>query len=131
VHAADWPELQARYGTNSRRRTLLGGFRDASMALAAAGCTRLWLDGSFITDIDVPGDYDVCWDWLGVDQTKLDPILLDYSAAGRLAIKAKYLGDILINIVEQSSGMVFAEFFQRTRDGNDKGIIEFDPREAT
>src|SRR5436305_161606 len=68
VHVADWPELQARYGTNSRRRVLLSGFRDVSMALAVAGCTRLWLDGSFITDKDTPGDYDLCWDWQGVDR---------------------------------------------------------------
>lgn len=131
LHVADWPEIQARFGSNARRRVLLGGFREASMALAAAGCTRLWLDGSYITDKELPGDYDLCWDWLGVDQTKLDPVLLDFTPAGRAAIEAKYLGDVLINVVETASGLVFADFFQVSRDGKAKGIVQFDPREAS
>ena len=121
----------ARFGTTSRRRVLLGGFRDVCGALAAAGCVRLWLDGSFTTDIDIPGDYDLAWDWAGVDPVKLDPILNDYSHAGRVAMSAKYLGDIFINGIEGSSGLLFKDFFQRTRDGKDKGIVVFDPREAT
>jgi hypothetical protein len=130
VHVADWAEVQSRFGNNSRRRVLLGGLREASIALAAAGCTGVWLDGSFVSSQDIPGDYDACWDWHGVDHSKLDPILLDYSVAGRALIKAKYLGDVLINTVERSSGLVFAEFFQLTRDGKDKGIVAFDPRWA-
>jgi hypothetical protein len=131
VHLADWPELKARFGTNSRRRVLLEGFQGASVELAGAGCNRLWLDGSFVTDLDIPGDYDLCWDWRGVDPAKLDPVLLDYSAPGRAAIRAKYLGDIFVNGIERSSGLTFADFFQRSRDGKDKGIVEFDPRRAT
>jgi hypothetical protein len=73
----------------------------------------------------------MCWDWAGVDQPKLDPILLDYSPAGRAAIKAKYLGDVLINGIERSSGLLFRDFFQLSRDGKDKGIVEFDPKGAT
>ena len=131
VHVADWSAIKARFGTNSRRRVLLGGFRDASMALAGAGCTRLWLDGSFITDKELPGDYDLCWDWRGVDPSKLDPVLLDFTPSGRTAIQAKYLGDVLINGVERSSGLIFADFFQVSRDGKAKGIVQFDPREAS
>jgi hypothetical protein len=130
VHDATWDELCKRYGTNSRRQTLLAGLADASVALAGAGCTRIWLDGSFVTTTDIPGDYDACWDWQGVDQQALDPVLLNYSPSGRATIKAKYLGDVLINVVEGSSGLAFVDFFQISRDGKPKGIVAFDPKEA-
>lgn len=131
VHEARWAEIDERYATNSRRARLLRGLAEASAALAAAGCTRVWLDGSFVTSTEIPGDYDACWDWRGVDPALLDPVLLDYSPSGRAAIKAKYLGDVLINAVEGSSGLLFVEFFQVDRDGTPKGLVAFDPREAS
>jgi hypothetical protein len=130
VHKADWDELVGRFGTNERRRVLVGGLRTACMTLAAAGCSQLWVDGSFVTDKERPGDYDACWDWFGVDPQKLDPVLTDYSPAGRAAIRAKYLGDVLIAGIELGSGLSFVEFFQRTRDGGVKGIVLINPMEV-
>ena len=66
----------------------------------------------------------------GVDPGLLDPVLLDYSPAGRAAIKAKYLGDVLIAGVERGSGLPFVEFFQRTCDGQRKGIVLLNPKEV-
>ena len=68
-------------------RVLVLGLRDVAAALASAGCSARWLDGSFVTDIESPSDYDACWDWQGVDRGLLDPLLLDYSPAGRAAIR--------------------------------------------
>lgn len=48
-HPAEWQELMERFGWNPRRRQLLDGLADAIDALAAAGCSRLWLNGSFVT----------------------------------------------------------------------------------
>ncbi|TDX04022.1 hypothetical protein EV647_2279 [Kribbella sp. VKM Ac-2566] len=109
---------------------LLGGLSFACAALSAAGCAQLWVDGSFVTDKEQPGDYDACWDPVGVDDKLLDPVLIDYSRAGRAAIKAKYLGDVLIAGVEGRSGLPFVEFFQRTRDGGTKGIVLINPVEV-
>jgi hypothetical protein len=128
IHGATWQELTDAFGVDMRRRVLLTGLREACWALAAAGCTAVWVDGSFVTDRDRPGDYDACWDWHGVDVARLDPILLDYSNAGRAAIKGKYLGDVLIAGIESGSGLTFVDFFQRTRDGRAKGIVLLDPR---
>lgn len=130
MHKADWDDLVRTFGTNERRRVLLGGLSAACSALAAAGCTQLWVDGSFVTDKDRPGDYDACWDWVGVDDRLLDPVLIDFSPAGRAAIKAKYLGDVLIAGIELGSGLPFVEFFQRTRDGGTKGIVLLNPMEV-
>jgi hypothetical protein len=130
VHAASWEEMAARFGGNAWRQILLGGLRDAAVALAAAGCAALWLDGSFVTAAEAPGDYDACWDWVGVDPGLLDPVLLDYSPPGRACIKAKYLGDVLIAGTEGASGLPFVEFFQRTRDGHRKGIVLLNPKEV-
>ncbi|MER7609740.1 hypothetical protein [Nocardioides sp. NPDC127503] len=130
IHKASWDELVQAFGTNERRRMLLGGLSAACLALADAGCTQLWVDGSFVTDKDRPGDYDACWDPEGVDRPLLDPVLVDYSHAGREAIKAKYLGDVLIAGVEIGSGLSFVEFFQRTRDGGTKGIVLLNPKEV-
>lgn len=109
---------------------LLLGLRDVAAVLANAGCSALWLDGSVVTDVESPGDYDACWDWHGVDPGLLDPVLLDYSPVGRAVIKAKYLSDVLIAGVELGSGLPFVEFFQRTRDGQRKGIVLLNPKEV-
>jgi hypothetical protein len=55
---------------------LIDGLADAVTVLAEAGCRRLWLNGSFVTTKDEPGDFDACWDQTGVDLDTLDPVLL-------------------------------------------------------
>lgn len=129
-HDADWDEVTSTFGWNPWRQTLLSGLQLACGALAVAGCTRLWLDGSFVTDKEQPGDYDACWDWRGVDRSLLDPVLLDYSKTGRDTISAKYLGDVLIAGTEAASGLAFVDFFQQARGGGTKGIIRLNPKEV-
>jgi hypothetical protein len=129
VHVVDWPEFAAFFGHNDRRRRLLTGLRDVAVMLAAAGCSKIWVDGSFVTDRDEPGDYDACWDWQGVDPASLDPLILNYTPVGRLAMKAKYLGDLFIaHAMEGKSNLPFLAFFQQSRDGKTKGIVQLDPR---
>ena len=52
----------------------------------------------------------------------LDPVLLDLSN-GRTAQRARFGGELLPNVVEAGSGLVFAEFFQNERDAGRKGIV--------
>jgi hypothetical protein len=47
------------------------GFKEAVKALRKAGCRKVFLDGSFITEKPIPGDFDVCWDCTEVDDSKL------------------------------------------------------------
>lgn len=40
------------------RRALLDGVHEALTLLAEAGCTKVWLNGNFVTAKDEPGDFD-------------------------------------------------------------------------
>lgn len=121
-HAATWDEVVERFGWNTKRRALLDGLAEAVELLEAVGCRQLWLNGSFVTAKDEPGDFDACWDTDGVDLDAIDPIFLDLSA-GRAAQKNRFGGELFPNVTEGGSGLVFAEFFQNERDGSRKGIV--------
>src|SRR5260370_42461380 len=81
VQDATWGELHAAFGSNSHRRSLLDGLRRALENLKAAGCEHVYVDGSFVTAKEFPGDFDACWELAGVDPDLLDPVLLDFSQA--------------------------------------------------
>ena len=82
----------------------------------------MWLNGSFVTSKEEPGDFDACWDTDGVDLDALNPVILDLSA-GRAVQKSRYGGELFPNVIEAESGLVFAEFFQNERDTGRKGIV--------
>lgn len=95
IHWATWKEVGTRFGTNSQRKKLLGGLKRAADALKVAGCTTIYLDGSFVTAKPLPSDYDACWEMANVTVPKLDPVFLDFSNK-RAAQKAKYLGEFFL-----------------------------------
>lgn len=72
---------------------LLLGLREALGLLADAGCRTAYLDGSFVSAKEVPGDFDVCWDVTGVDPDLLDPVFFDFSASRR-AQKMRFGGEL-------------------------------------
>ena len=121
-HVASWDEVVERFGWNEIRRRLLDGLAEVLELLAEAGCQRIWLNGSFVTAKDEPGDFDACWDTGGVDLDALDPVLLDLSNH-RAAQKARFGGELFPNVVESQSGLSFVEFFQNDRDTSRKGIV--------
>lgn len=124
IHQASWAEVEEALGWNEWRRELLVGLRAVLHELAPAGCPRVWLDGSFVTDKEFPGDFDLVWDPDGVDLDALDPVVLDLDPP-RDAQKEKYGGDILPNVVEAGSGMPFLDFFQQdAMTGRHRGIVE-------
>lgn len=127
VHDATWSEFVARYGYNPHRLTLLAGLKAALDVLRVAGCRRAYIDGSFVTERDIPGDFDGCWEVAEVDPNLLDPVLLSFANL-RVAQKAKYGGEFfLARAVADSRGTLFIDFFQRDRkSGQPKGIISVD-----
>ncbi|SRR6266566_8342411 len=132
VHWATWQELSSLFGITDHRRRLLRGFKLALDALQTAGCTTVYIDGSFVTSKQVPNDYDACWDTAGVDIQLLytiEPILFIFSH-GRAAQKAKYLGEFFpADSKEHGTGRTFLDFFQIDKEtGNQKGIIALDLR---
>lgn len=105
----------------------LGALRLHSAQTRAAGCRRSYIDGSFVTAKEAPGDFDGCWEVAGVDPDLLDPVLLNF-ANRRAAQKAKYGGELFP--AEGSAdpfGTRFLDFFQRDKDTADpKGIVGID-----
>lgn len=59
IHWATWQEIESRFGFSERRRQLLLGLRSALRTLRTAGCSKVYIDGSFVTMKHEPGDYDV------------------------------------------------------------------------
>ncbi|MEI2300521.1 DUF6932 family protein [Ensifer sp. MJa1] len=125
IHHATFEEIEAVCGCNDRRRALLAGLIDAAVALAKAGCSTIYLDGSFVTAKPIPGDYDACWVPDGVTETLLDPVFKDFSN-GRAAQKARFGGEFFpSSTLEGGSGRTFLDFFQvEKHTGEKKGIIE-------
>lgn len=126
VHQAEWKEVASRFGYNPWRTSLLEGLRDALENLKNAGCRTAYVDGSFVTSKELPGDFDACWEEDDVDGSALDRVLLDLSPR-RLAQKAKYHGELFpASIPADPSGLSYLEFFQTTEEGVRKGIVRID-----
>jgi hypothetical protein len=127
IHEATWDEVAARFGSNPRRLKLLAGLKRALDSLRAAGCRRAYVNGSFVTAKEDPGDFDVCWEASGVDPGALDPALLDFSNR-RAAQKAKYGGELFpAEFAADLAGTRFLDYFQQDqRTGKPKGIIAHD-----
>ena len=126
IHEATWEELVARFGWTPRRLTLLAGLKAALNALRLAGCRRAYIDGSFVTAKEEPGDFDGCWETDGVDPALLDPVLMTFDQ-GRRVQKAKYGGELFFaDAPADPAGTAFIDFFQRDRSGHPKGVIALD-----
>jgi hypothetical protein len=125
IHVATFEDIEAIYATSKRRRDLFEGLITAALHLRIAGCTRIFLDGSYVTSKPRPGDYDACWDPTGVERRLLHPAFSDFSN-GRAAQKKAFGGEFFpSSIVERQSGRAFLNFFQNDRHtGEPKGIIE-------
>ena len=103
---------------------MLAGFRKACEELRKAGCRLVYLDGSFVTRKEQPGDFDACWDVQNVDDARLDPVFWDFSRS-RAAQKQRFLGELFpAQLPEGATGRAFAEFFQVNKiTGERKGIL--------
>lgn len=129
IHPATWEEICARFGGNPRREWLLAGLYRAARALKLAGCTTLYLDGSFVTAKPDPKDFDACWEGTQVVGARLDPVLLDLSGK-RLKQKLKYRGELFPAQAEADAlGTLYIDFFQTDKEtGLPKGLIALDLR---
>jgi hypothetical protein len=131
IHEASWEEFVDRFGYTGHRLRLIAGLQRVITHLREAGCRRIYVDGSFVTAKQAPGDFDCCWDPRGVntDQLKLlHPTILN-TRQPRVAQKAIYKGDIFPTngIAEPIKKTYYLDFFQRDkRTGRPKGIVALD-----
>ena len=123
VHDATIEEVESRFALSDHRRHLFNGFKQGALALRKAGCRRIFLDGSFIMEKPIPGDFDACWDTTGVNPATLDPVFLDFSA-GRKKQKQRFHGEFFPASSFANGQHFFFEFFQIDKyTGNAKGIV--------
>jgi len=124
IHLSSWDIFVTRFGVTDRRRWLISGLRRALDSLKHAGCRRAYVDGSFVTDKEQPGDYDACWDPVGVSAALLDPILLRFENQ-RLLQKIVFYGELFpSNWPANAAGQRFIDFFQADKNtGSRKGIV--------
>jgi hypothetical protein len=127
IHFAEWAEIAIRFGQTPHRRRLLTGFLAGISELKHAGCGIVYLDGSFVTAAEQPGDFDACWDVVDVDPSKLDGVFFEFDN-GRAAQKARFLGEFFpAQLPEGWSGKTFLEFFQIDKStGDPKGVVGLD-----
>jgi hypothetical protein len=128
IHASDtWQEFVSLFGSTPWRQGLLSGMKSALVALRKAKCRLVYVDGSFVTTKEEPGDFDICWDIAGVDVQLLDPILLKFDD-GRQAQKAKFRGELFpADWTASASGKTYLDFFQVDKTtGEPKGIVVLD-----
>ena len=127
VHIASLQAIKQRFAYNRLRVQLYGGLQQACANLATAGCRSLYLDGSFVTEKPEPGDFDACWDPVGVNQRRLDPVFRDFSNL-RAKQKQKFGGEFFPSTTQaDGQGRTFIDFFQVEKfTGQLKGIIKID-----
>jgi hypothetical protein len=123
IHPAILSEVEATFAINQPRCDLFAGFLAGVTSLWSSGCVTVYLDGSYVTGKPIPGDYDACWDPVGVDPAKLDAVFFDFSNY-RQTQKAKFKGEYFPSTLPNSPGQPFVEFFQNDRfTGSRKGIV--------
>jgi hypothetical protein len=127
VHPATLDEVQERFGGNEKRDQLLTGLVEALRLLRAAGCRRVYINGSFVTSKERPNDIDACWDIEDVDVDALDPVFFEFDN-GRAAQKTRFGAEFFpAQVPEGITGKAFLDFFQVDRQsGEPKGIIEIE-----
>lgn len=126
IHIMTLKEFENNFGYNEHRRKLIEGFKIGMTELKDCGCLRIYIDGSFVTTKEIPGDFDSCWDDSGVDITKLKllyPTIVDFTEE-RKNQKRKYYGEFFPARINATPYDTYMIFFQSDKDGNPKGIIQ-------
>ncbi len=126
-HPVTWPDLVTVFGQGSIKRKLITeGLRQFGLMLRGAGGKWLFVDGSFTTDRQRPGDWDGCFLSAGIDWQTADPRLKDIKA-NRTSLKKSYWCDVFAaETIDRDTGKPFREFFQQERTGKPKGILVLD-----
>ncbi len=126
VHWTTMEEIKEKLCFSDKRIELVFGLEQAIVSLKRAGCETIYLDGSFSTSKENPGDIDVCWELGKVDLDFLlaiEPVLFDFNFK-RKAQKDKFGCEFFVmDFIAAPPDITFIEFFQQDRDGNPKGII--------
>lgn len=116
------------FGYTNHRKLLIEGLIKGVNQLRSCGCSKIYVDGSFISKKSIPGDFDACWDPQGVDLVKLKtefPLFFDF-ANKRENQKNYYKGEFFPSTISavKNPPLTYIDFFQQDKEGNPKGIIQ-------
>ncbi|MCL1047014.1 hypothetical protein L2737_17075 [Shewanella electrodiphila] len=127
VHDLSLPEFRRLFVYNPLREKQFLGLVEAMKNLRDAGCSTIYIDGSYVTQKAHPGDFDACVDYSGVDLQVLDPVFRNFDNQ-RQAQKDKYEGEFFPHLGKADSvGTLFLDFFQNEKhSGKRKGIVKLD-----
>jgi hypothetical protein len=128
---ATWTEIEAHFATNVKRRELFAKFKQAVLALRAAGCRELFLGGSFVTTKLWPEDIDATWNVADVriDELKANHPEFFALAPPRAELHRLYGADIGMAdwVCQPYPRILFFEWLQKKRWSNKKkGILRID-----
>ncbi len=128
IHMTTWEEFEERYASSMIRRTQLKGMKRALIEFKKAGCSRIYIDGSFVTGKKNPGDFDALYELDELLPDCIDKILIDASAEGRKKQKKYYEGEFFpASAKADPYGNKFLDFFQKDkRTKKPKGIIRIE-----
>ncbi len=124
IHQATLDDVRSRLGWGRKREDLIKGLEMALQLVGNCGVERVYLDGSFVTDKDRPGDIDGCYDVPpGADLTKAFPIWPLNQDTRRLSKSMFGVELFPANFSATTSGEPYISFFQKDRQGRQKGIV--------
>jgi hypothetical protein len=124
IHIATMEEFTARFAYNLKRKELLKKLIQFIDQIKTIGCKAIYIDGSYVTNKLIPGDIDICWENTGINlQIAFQKMPILYN---KNAMKLLYGFDVFpANIMEESSGRLFIDFFQKDKLTDlPKGIIK-------
>ncbi|AGY56423.1 hypothetical protein GKIL_0176 [Gloeobacter kilaueensis JS1] len=95
--------------------------------LRAAGCPTVYIDGSFVSNKQMPADFDACWELDGVNLEVLDPLLLRNENRSQLQ-KLRFGGELFFfRLQDAGRSETMFDFFQADKaTGEAKGIVAID-----
>ncbi len=118
IHNLTWMEICQSLAWNEYRKKLLEGLKRGLEALKDCGCRQAYLDGSFASEKDRPGDFDVCYEEAGMDFLKLKnqyPQLTIFTNRRELQKKI-YNGEFFPASDEADIGIAYLDFFQQIKN---------------
>lgn len=121
VHPATLVDVEHRFAHNCKRRLLFAGLARVVAILREANCPEIYLDGSFITSKEEPGDFDLCFEPTGVTPTDDLFVLLN----NKTDRKGEYLGDIFVRMPQPPYFFDHVQIWQVDGRNDDaaKGIL--------
>lgn len=125
IHTATLEEVRDKLGWGLRRRNLLDRLEVALRLMKNCGIERVYLDGSFVTEKDRPGDIDCCYDVpSGATNLRMMYPIWPWTPANRAMSKMMYGAELAPSRAPaRASGQPYIEFFQRDDRGRPRGIV--------